>query len=143
MGLFVSLAPEQGFAGKRFLKKDVTTPTRVHLTLMPGTITSEQDLLSNSRNILATSQCQWCFLGPNVTRHPILHERIKGTLFIHARSPYSTHDFIDHLLALPIQLHRLQCDLQRPGQNQRPIRWDRPRNNARWEHHRGGRSRSR
>lgn len=33
---------------------------------------------------------------------------VAGLLLIHARSPWSTHDFIDLLRELPLQLDRLQ-----------------------------------
>lgn len=46
---------------------------------------------------------------PKIWSHAAIGEDGAGNiLFVHARSPWSTHDFIDTLLALPIDLQRLQ-----------------------------------
>ncbi len=58
-------------------------------------------LSCDGRNVWSQQPKQWSHAAIGV-------DGDGRVLFVHARSPWSTHDFIDHLRALPLDLKRLQ-----------------------------------
>ena len=67
-------------SGLRLLKRDVTTPYTISLSLHKHHITTEQCL--RDKNVMATSEFERLYKDRNVTRTPVRHGRIRGTLFV-------------------------------------------------------------
>ena len=85
MGLFWSMKQTPGqAAGRRLVKKDVTTPLVFDLTLISGHVTESALFGERSRSdgVLASGRCQRSYMADGVQRRPLVHPRLKGTFFI-------------------------------------------------------------
>ncbi|XP_052105402.1 acyl-coenzyme A thioesterase 3-like isoform X2 [Mytilus californianus] len=82
MGLFWSMIQDPGQKpGRRYVKRTVTTPQEVKITLYKGHLTWE-NVHSNKFTPLANKEIERLFKRSDVTRVEIKHGRLKGTLFI-------------------------------------------------------------
>ena len=83
MGLLWSMTPATGQRpGTRLMKRDVTTPLDVELSVLPGTVTikGKEDLMQATN--LAQCRIHRWYMGPGVQRVPIREGRLRGTLFL-------------------------------------------------------------
>ena len=89
------------------MKKDVTTPLDVELSVLPGTVTIKgKEDLTQATNLAQCRIHRW-YMGPGVQRVPIREGRLRGTLFLPPGCEYtrcsSTCSFCDVIFAGEIQ----------------------------------------
>ena len=83
MGLLWSLTPCPGQRkGIRLMKKDVTQPLNVHLSVVPGYVAIDTKDEHSSHTSLARTTLRRSYMGPGVQRIPVRHGRLRGMLFL-------------------------------------------------------------
>ena len=82
MGLFWSMIPEPDQPkGQRYMKRDVTTPQVIHLSVFNGHH-SWNDFSNMNLNPIISKELRRWFKHKTVTREEIRYGKLRGTLFI-------------------------------------------------------------
>ncbi|XP_013404605.1 acyl-coenzyme A amino acid N-acyltransferase 1 isoform X1 [Lingula anatina] len=83
MGLYWSMIPEPGQRnGLRLMKKDVTTPYNVHISLLSGHIDPYSPNNSKVQVPVAETNIERLYMADNVERIPVREGALRGALFV-------------------------------------------------------------
>ena len=89
MGLFWSMVQAEGQKpGLRLMKRDVTTPFTVELSLLDGHHHVTGDAILEKSRVLASDVASRWYMDAGVVRIPVRTGRIRGALFL-PRGGYS------------------------------------------------------
>lgn len=91
MGLFWSMIPDPDQPkGQRYMKRDVTTPQVIHLSVFNGHH-SWNDFSNMNLNPIISKELRRWFKHKSVTREEIRYGKLRGTLFIPSGTLTSGH----------------------------------------------------
>ncbi|XP_013404608.1 acyl-coenzyme A thioesterase 4 isoform X2 [Lingula anatina] len=83
MGLYWSMIPEPGQRdGLRLMKKDVTTPYNVHISLLSGHIDPYSPNSGKVKVPVAETNIERLYMADNVERIPVREGALRGALFV-------------------------------------------------------------
>ena len=93
MGLFWSMKRDPGHLQGPYTKKDVTSPQEVILSIFNGHLSAEEVHDPMQQPVFTKKINRW-FKDKKVKREEVVHERLKGTIFIPPGNIYQQNFWI-------------------------------------------------